>query len=117
MQAEQPTKSLKGIKMTALRSCPFCGGDACESKDGEYYIVRCDNCAAEQYREIRRVARSAWNTRATQPEVTALVKASTALRDQIARWHEGGPSAGPEESKALFEALDSALAAWEAANE
>ena len=53
--------------------------------------------------------------RATPPEVAALVEASTALRDHIARWHDGGPVAGPEESRALFEALDDALAKWEAA--
>lgn len=40
-----------------------------------------------------------------------------ALRDQIARWNDGGPAAGQDESKALFEALDSALATWEKAND
>ena len=54
--------------------------------------------------------------RATPPEVTALVAAATDLRDQIARWHDGAPPAGPDESKALFEALDEAITAWEAAN-
>ena len=58
-----------------------------------------------------------WNTRSVPPEVTALVAAATALRDQIARWHDGAPPAGPDESKALFEALDGAIAAWEAAND
>ena len=62
-----------------------------------------------------KILAAAWNRRATPPEVTALVDASTALRDHIARWHDGGPPAGPDESKALFEALDDALAKLEAA--
>ena len=53
--------------------------------------------------------------RETQTEMTALVAAATDLRDQIARWHDGAPPAGPDESRALFEALDGAITAWEAA--
>ena len=41
--------------------------------------------------------------------VADLIAASTALRDQIEQWHNGGPAAGPEQSRALFEALDGAL--------
>ena len=69
----------------------------------------------EQWGETEAEAIAAWNRRATPPEMTALVAAATDLRDQIARWHDGAPPAGPDESRALFEALDGALAAWEAA--
>ena len=41
--------------------------------------------------------------------IAALITAATALRDQIEAWHNGGPPATPDESKALFEALDKAL--------
>ena len=114
--------------MADLKPCPFCGGEA------ELQAIRGDNpapfawdvihhCGAGFIRTSPRTngrctqseAISAWNTRATQPDVTALVEAATALRDQIARWHDGAPPAGPDESKALFEALDEALTAWEAA--
>ncbi len=66
--------------------------------------------AQKRFREV-------WNSRTTTPEVTALVSASTALRDQIASWRDGGPVTGPDESRALFEALDDALKNMEAANE
>lgn len=45
--------------------------------------------------------------------VANLIAASTAMRDQIEQWHNGGPAAGPEESRALFKALDVALRAME----
>lgn len=47
-----------------LLPCPFCGGEAREGKDGEYFLVGCTNCGAETSSEIRRVARSSWNRRA-----------------------------------------------------
>ena len=102
-----------------LKPCPFCGGDAITTPSVVDRLVMYAHCKDHTCPgwTVSRTNAAYWNLRATPPEVTALVKASTALRDQIARWHEGGPPAGPEESKALFEALDRALAAYEAANE
>lgn len=106
--------------MGDLKPCPFCGaGDLSPCRD-EFggRITLCDNCGAAgpSSEDDPEQISEPWNRRATTPEVTALVAASTALRDHIARWHDGGPPAGPDESRALFEALDDALTEWEAAN-
>lgn len=105
--------------MGDLKPCPFCGEtelSTCRDEFGER-VTFCDNCGVcgPPSEDDTEQILEAWNTRATTPEVKALVEASTALRDQIARWHEGGPAAGPDESRALFEALDDAIAKWEAA--
>lgn len=77
-----------------LKPCPFCGGEARDGKDGEYFLVRCTHCGAEQFSDIRRVAVSSWNRRAYLPptpaeamrcpEVVALVKAMRGMCDV---WH------------------------------
>lgn len=48
-----------------LLPCPFCGGEALEHMDGPYFVVSCIICGGEQAKELRRVARSAWNRRAS----------------------------------------------------
>lgn len=104
--------------MGDLKPCPFCGSNRHKTDAGfRGRFVMCLDCFCQtRQKDDDESAIAAWNTRATPPEVTALVKASTALRDHIARWHDGGPVAGPEESRALFEALDDALSKWETAN-
>ena len=101
--------------MADLKPCPFCGSDFLRVSDFEEYVA-CEDCGTlGQSGRNEAEAIAAWNRRATPPEVTALVAAATDLRDQIARWHDGAPPAGPDESKALFEALDVALKNMEAA--
>ena len=100
--------------MGDLKPCPFCGGNLVARHEGWFDHPK-GKCILSG-RAFHKGFIGQWNTRATPPEVAALVEASTALRDHIARWHDGGPPAGPDESRALFEALDDALTAWGAAN-
>jgi len=44
---------------------------------------------------------------------TALIRAATALRDHLAAWNAGGAVATAEESMAMFEDLDAALAPFD----
>ena len=113
--------------MGDLKPCPFCGGDVEritieDDSDPANFggdVIQCRNCLASSRVEFggKENLSAAWNRRAVPPDVTALVAAATDLRDQIARWHDGAPPAGPDESRALFEALDGAITAWEAAND
>lgn len=103
-------------KHDELKPCPMCGSDFLRISEFEEYVA-CDDCGTlGPSRESETEAIAAWNCRSASPEVTAIIDAATALRDQIAIWNDGGPAAGPDESKSLFDALNSALAAWEKAN-
>jgi len=65
----------------ALKPCPFCGSDAhlCQSDDGRYYSVFCDNdrCGAnvgEDFYMEKDELVSQWNTRPQSEEIRAVVE-------------------------------------------
>ena len=54
--------------MTALKPCPFCGGEATIYEDRHEnitygYTVACDNCCATVFADTEKEAIEAWNKR------------------------------------------------------
>lgn len=58
-----------------LKPCPFCGGEAGATKDGDYHVVMCSNCMASLADRTRWTAVHMWNTRtdAFTPQMAAKV--------------------------------------------
>lgn len=104
-----------------LKPCPFCGGEARDGKDGEYFLVRCTHCGAEQFSDIRRVAVSSWNRRADLPptpaeamrcpEVVAMVEALRSAIEAIDAAYDGPDDNGrySTRERAALAALEQAV--------
>lgn len=58
-----------------LKPCPFCGGAAGATKDGDYHVIMCRECMASVADRTRRTALHVWNTRtdAITPQMAAKV--------------------------------------------
>ena len=62
--------------MSDLKPCPFCGGPANGVKIMKFGAVMCDSCGYIIDRNSTKKAVEAWNTRAADPRVQALVEAA-----------------------------------------
>lgn len=119
-----------------LKPCPFCGGEA--SGDGfqklrtphketrwddgseitEAYFCNCIKCGASnivcsiRYR-TKAEAIAAWNRRAAQPEMSALVEALRKISEEVS--YPPGFDRDPEPTRAAKVAR-AALTEWESAN-
>ena len=105
--------------MGDLIPCPFCGSTDLRLNEFEQYGI-CNSCNAfgPSFDIVdERDAIAAWNTRATPPEVTALVEALTLAANRLQRCAVDFDAGSHEFIETSEWATDAraALAKWEAA--
>lgn len=70
-----------------LKSCPFCGGTAKHTPDGETnHIIECNKCKAATYwKDTKLEALTCWNERDHEQNVKDLMKSIQDIQPEIER--------------------------------